>query len=138
MHRIVLMIAIALVPLSAGGLQWYHSYDRAMAAAQAAHKNLYVFIDAPGCPYCERMLQDTLSRPSVVRSLSEYVLLNLKLGSRDVRKHFPQTYVTPMSYFVAEDGAVLIDFAGYIDEEFFFWRMGSAEEIDAVRRRKKK
>ncbi len=135
MQRIFLILVMAM-PLLAGKLIWYSAYDQAMAQARAAHKNVYVFIDAPGCPYCERMRYSVLERPDVVRSLADYVLLNLKLNSPDMRKHFPHTQVTPTSYFVATDGTILMDFAGYTNEEFFFWRMADAEQIAAARAKK--
>ena len=135
MQRIFWIFLMA-VPLLAGKLTWYHTYDQAMAQARAVHKNVYVFIDAPGCPYCERMRHSVLERPDVVRSLADYVLLNLKLNSRDTRKHFPHAQVTPTSYFVATDGTILLDFAGYTNEEFFFWRMADAERIAAARTNK--
>ena len=135
MKRIIWMIAVMAVPLLAGKLTWYHTYDQAMAQARAAHKNVYVFIDAQGCPYCERMRRSVLERPDVIRSLADYVVLNLQIGSPDVRKHFPHVQVTPTSYFVAWDETILIDFAGYTNEEFFFWRMADAERIAAAHKK---
>ena len=132
MRKILTLFLAMLLPISAGSLKWFHAYDRAVAQAQKTHQNLYVFIDAEGCPYCERMRRDVLESPDVLRSLSEYVLLNLKINSSDARKHFPSVQVTPTSYFLDHNGKILVEFAGYTNEEFFFWRMGEAEQIESA------
>ena len=133
-----LMVALLMVSsLTAAKLTWFHSYDRALAQARATDKNIYVFIDALGCPYCERMRHEVLQAPDVVRSLAGYVLLNLKVSSPDAQKHFPHVQVTPTSYFMTAEGKILLDFAGYTNEEFFFWRMADAEQIDAAQKKKK-
>ena len=138
MRNVLILFWVMLLPLFAGSLQWFHAYDPAIAAARTQHKPVYVFIDADGCPYCERMRRNVLESPDVVRSLHDYVLLNLKISSPDVRKHFPKASVTPTSYFLDAHGRTLIDFVGYTNEEFFFWRMGDAERIAAAHKTDKK
>ena len=138
MRRVMTGVLVMVESLWAGGLSWFHAYDPAIAAARTQHKLVYVFIDADGCPYCERMRRNVLESPDVVRSLHDYVLLNLKISSPDVRKHFPKASVTPTSYFLDAHGRTLIDFVGYTNEEFFFWRMGDAERIAAAHKTDKK
>jgi len=135
MRKAIMSLLIMAGSLWAEGLSWHHAYDPALAAARAQHKLVYVFIDADGCPYCDRMRRNVLEQPDVTRSLHDYVLLNLKLNSPEVHKHFPKVFVTPTSYFLDSEGRVLIDFAGYTNEEFFFWRMGDAERIAAANKK---
>jgi thioredoxin-related protein len=124
--------------LSAKPLTWFHSYDRARESANKTHKNLYVFIDADGCPYCERMRRNVLESPDVAHSLQDYVLLTLKINSADARKYFPTARVTPTSYFLDRRGKILLEFAGYTNEEFFFWRMADAERIESTQKKDNK
>ena len=120
---------MAGLPLFGGKLPWIHSYEQAIGKARAEHKMVYVFIDAEGCPYCARMLHHVLESKDVARNLKPYVLLRLKIHSPDAKKYFPKARFTPTSYFLNSEGKILIDFAGYTNEEFFFWDMSAAERI---------
>ncbi|NKQ41545.1 MAG: hypothetical protein HF962_08245 [Sulfurovum sp.] len=44
-----------------------------------------------------------------------------------VKKYFQKTWITPKVYFIAPDKKPLEEIIGYVNEEFLFWRVDSAE-----------
>ncbi len=110
-------------------LPWRSDYARALAEAKKAGKNLMIFIEAKHCPYCEKMKQEVLSDPDVVRSVQEgFVPVRLLIDDPIVKREFPKTSVTPTIYFITPKKELLMDVVGYLNQEFFYWRLGAAEE----------
>ena len=135
--RYILLTIMSVMVLSAQGLGWMESYDKAVEKAKAEHKNIYVFIYADHCPYCEQMYGDVLDTKYIDYALKEFIPLKLKITSSDVKKHFPNAYVTPTSYFITPQNQLLEEALGYTTEEFFFWKIDAAEaqskKIDIVK-----
>jgi thioredoxin-related protein len=114
--------------LAAAQLPWRDSWPQALAEAQKSGKNLMVFIEAKHCPYCERMKRKVLSAPDVVRGLKAFIPVKLMIDDPVVKREFPGTVVTPTIYFLTPKKELLIDIVGYLNEEFFYWRLGAAEK----------
>ncbi len=125
--KYLFVILFSLTPLLSGGLNWVHSYDKAVAQAKTEQKNIFVFIEAEHCPYCEQMLEDVLSTKYISNALKHFVPLKLKLNSKDVKTHFSGAFVTPTSYFITPQKEPLEEIIGYTTEEFFFWKIDTAE-----------
>lgn len=123
----LLILFLALAPLFAGSLVWETNYDKAVAKAKQEHKAIMVFIEAAHCPYCEQMKEEVLDKKYMPNALKHFVPLMLDISSPDAKKHFPQTYVTPTTYFITADKKPLDEMLGYTTEEFFFWRIDAAE-----------
>lgn len=115
------------IPLLASPLHWESSYDAAIKRAKAEHKGIMVFIEADNCPYCERMKEEVLEQSYISNALKNFIPLKLNINSKDAKKHFSGAYVTPTTYFITADKKMLEEMVGYTNEEFFFWRIDSAE-----------
>jgi len=127
MKRLLSILLLLITPLLSGGLQWLQSYDQAIAKAQKEHKAIMVFVEAEHCPYCERMREEVLDKAYMPNALKHFVPLMLDINSADAKKYFPQTYVTPSTYFVSPDKKIFEEMIGYTNEEFFLWRIDAAE-----------
>lgn len=123
----IIGLLLLILPLFGRGLEWMSSYDAAVEKAKKEHKNIIVFIESESCPYCDRFKNDVLDTKDVVASLEQFVPLKLELGSSDTKKHFPKAVVTPTTYFITPDNQNLEEIVGYLNEEFFYWRLDSAE-----------
>ncbi len=123
----VIVSLFVVIPLFGANLDWMSSYDAAVSRAKAEHKNLIVFIEANNCPYCQKFKNDVLNTKDVVASLSNFVPLKLDINSAYTKKYFPKVVVTPTTYFVTPDNRNLETIVGYLNEEFFYWRLDSAE-----------
>ena len=125
--KTLLLTLLALSTLLSAPLKWEHSYAQAVTRAEAEHKNIFVFIEADDCPYCEQMKQEVLETKYIDNALKHFVPLKLDISSKDAKTHFPKAYVTPTSYFITPEGEMLEEAVGAQTEEFFFWRIDSAE-----------
>ncbi len=136
--KYILFVLLTAIPLLSAELNWLHSYDKAIQEATKTGKNIIVFIEADNCPYCERMKDDVWEVQDVINSLDGFIPLQLDISSKDVKKHFPKASVTPTTYFITPDNRLLEEIVGYINEEFFYWRLSSAErEIKLIQKEKK-
>ena len=125
--------------VTAAQLPWRDSWSEARTEAERSGKNLMVFIEAEHCPYCERMKEEVLSDPDVVRSLKEFIPVRLNIDDPVVKKEFPGTSVTPTIYFITPRKKLLTDIVGYLNTEFFFWRLSAAErEAERLKRENKR
>jgi len=125
--KTLLLMLLTLGMLFSSGLDWENAYDKAVTKAKATHKNIFVFIEAEHCPYCEQMKQEVLETKYIDNALKHFVPLKLDISSKDAKTHFPKAYVTPTSYFITPQGKPLEEAVGALTEEFFFWRIDSAE-----------
>jgi thiol:disulfide interchange protein len=130
MRRLFLLLLLLLAPLMADGIKWYTDVPKAQAAAQKSKKIIFVYVEAAHCPYCEEMLNDTLSDKDVVRNINnDYIALKVDLDTKEGQKYFGATTVTPTSYFYTPNGKVLETLEGLQNVEFFFWGMSKAERL---------
>ena len=131
--RSLLLLLLLILPLSAAGIHWYTDIPKAQEAAQKSNKIIFVYVEAKHCPYCEQMLETTLSDKDVIRSLNkDYIPLKVDLDTSDGQKYFGATTITPTSYFYAPNGKLLETLEGLQNLEFFFWGMGKAERSFAA------
>jgi len=80
-YPFILLTLILLQPsiLFAGNVSWLTSYDEALAAAQNAHKNIFILITAPSwCGWCVKLENNVLSTEEFQDYISEnYIALKL-------------------------------------------------------------
>ncbi len=134
----LLLILLCITPLLSGELNWQHSYDQAVAKAKSEKKNIFVFIEAKHCPYCEQMMDEVLSTKYIDNALKHFIPLKLDISSKDAKTHFPKAVVTPTSYFITPQKQPLEEIIGYLNEEFFFWKIDAAEaEAKKIQKDKK-
>jgi len=126
MKKIIISLFF-VVPLFGASLDWLSSYDAAVSKARAEHKNIIVYIESNSCPYCHKFRADVLDTKDVIASLEQFVPLKLDINSPDTKKHFPKAVMTPTTYFITPDNQNLETIVGYLNEEFFYWRLDSAE-----------
>jgi len=125
--KYLLSILLLITPLLSGGLNWLHSYDQAVAKAKIEKKDIFVFIEADHCPYCEQMLKEVLTTKYIANALKHFIPLRLNISGKDSKTHFPKAFVTPTSYFITPLKQPLEEIIGYTTEEFFFWKIDAAE-----------
>ena len=88
-------------------LDWSHDYEQALAQAKRENKDVYLFIGADKCKFCDRFKKMTLTDKGILKRLKkDYVLVYL---SRD-QHTIPSGYKTkgvPRHYFLSSDGKII-------------------------------
>jgi len=126
--KILAIFMLFITTTFAQSINWIHSLPRAIELAQNEHKNIMVFIDANGCPFCEKMKNETLSDKDVARNLNkDFVNVELKIDSKDVKENFPSVSMTPTIYFITPKKELLHTVVGFQTLEFFFWDLGDVD-----------
>ena len=123
-----LFLAFALFSsLFSADLPWLHDYDAAIKQAQKEKKEIYLFIGADVCRWCDRFKDITLSKKDVIARLEkEYVLLYL---SRD-RHKIPNRFTTqgvPRHYFLKSDGTIIYEDRGSREADGFLSLLDEVE-----------
>lgn len=109
-------------------LGYNEDYKTALAQAKEEKKLLMLVIIQDPCPYCERLIDNTLSDPKIVHALEDFV-------SVIVNQHSPlpsafESSVIPMTFFIDpenEDG--IWESMGYISVEQFLDDIKEAQLI---------
>ncbi|WP_456401533.1 thioredoxin family protein [Hydrogenimonas sp.] len=107
MRRIVALVLAALA-LQAGGIRWHGSFDRALEAAQAQQKPMFVVLVARGCTDCRRLFATTLRDERVVRRVQrEYVAVIVTKENEDYPIELLYTLVYPTIFLLSPEEVLL-------------------------------
>lgn len=127
MTRFFILFALLTSALAAIELEWEHDYDKALMQAKAEKKDLYVFIGADKCRFCDKYKDQTLSDEKIMQSLIEtFIPVYL---SRD-RHMIPEGFATkgvPIHYFVTPEGKVYYITRGAFEQPGFYSMLDEAE-----------
>ncbi|MDA3908322.1 MAG: thioredoxin family protein [Sulfurimonas sp.] len=99
---------------------WMHNYDKALERAKQEHKDVYLFVGADECRFCDRFKDLTLSKKEVIDRLKkEYILLYLSRDQHKIPKKFAIKGV-PRHYFLTSKGKIIHDDRGSREPAGFY------------------
>lgn len=118
--KFFILTIILISSLYSYELDWTNDYKKALETAKKEKKDVYVFVGADVCRFCEMFKKLTLSKKEVMDRLEEeYIPVYL---SRD-RHYIPKCFATkgvPRHYFVTSEGKVIHDDRGSREPEGFY------------------
>jgi len=124
-HFVIILLLIS--GLQAVNLNWLHDYDTALKQAKKEHKDVYLFIGADVCKWCDRFYKTTLSKKEVIKKLKEdYVLLYMSRDQHKIPDKF-EKYGVPRHYFLTADGDIIFKTQGSREIDGFYSLL---EEVD--------
>ena len=119
MKRIILTLFLSTLLYSAE-LNWLHDYDKALVEAKKEHKDVYIFIGADVCRFCDLFKQVTLSKKEVIDTLKDdYILVYLSRDRHRIPEHFA-TQGVPRHYFLTSSGKIIHEDAGSREPAGFY------------------
>ena len=125
--KLILLILIFISSLYSYELNWLHDYNQALKQAKKEHKDVYLFVGADECRFCDRFKELTLSKKDVINTLKkEYVLLYLSRDQHKIPKHFAIRGV-PRHYFLTPTGKIIHEDLGSREPAGFY---GMLDEVD--------
>lgn len=125
--KIFILTIILLSSLFGYEPNWLHNYNEALKAAKKEHKDVYLFVGADECRFCDRFKKLTLSKPEVIDKLQKkYILLYLSRDQHKIPKKFAIKGV-PRHYFLTSDGKIYHDDRGSREPAGFFDILDEAE-----------
>ncbi len=93
-------------------LPWLHDYDKALRLAKEHNKDVYIFIGADKCHFCERYKKKALDDPKVMEALKKrFILVYLSRDRHKIPKGFKK-YGVPLHYFLKPNGEIYFIDAG--------------------------
>jgi len=101
-------------------LDWLHDYDKALVEAKKEHKDLYVFIGADECRFCDMFKKLTLSKKEVMDTLKkDFIPVYLSRDQHKIPKRFAIRGV-PRHYFLTPDGEIIHEDMGSREPAGFY------------------
>jgi len=123
----ILLISLFAISLFAIELPWLHDLKKAKKVAQKEHKDIYVFVGADKCRFCDMYKKEALSKPKVIEALKKhFVLVYLSRDRHKIPKDF-QKFGVPLHYFLKSDGTIYFLDAGVKNAEGVFLMIDEAE-----------
>jgi len=105
--KLIILIFIFISSLHSVELNWLHDYDKALQQAKKEHKDVYLFVGADVCRFCDRFKELTLSKKDVIDTLKkEHVLVYLSRDQHKIPEHF-EKYGVPRHYFLTSSGKII-------------------------------
>ncbi len=118
-RTLLIFLFLMFSTLQSAELNWSNDYNAALKQAQKENKNVYLFIGADVCRWCDRFKDITLSQKHVIERLKkDYVLLYLSRDRHYIPKHFEIKGV-PRHYFLKSDGKIFYEDRGSREVEGF-------------------
>ena len=119
MKLIILTLLLNSLLFSAE-LDWLHDYDKALVEAKKENKDVYIFIGADVCRFCDLFKRVTLSKKDVIDTLKEdYILVYLSRDRHEIPNHFAIRGV-PRHYFLTSDGKIIHEDMGSREPSGFY------------------
>ena len=112
-------------------LDFYEDFPTALAQAKKENKTLMLVIVQDPCPYCDAMVEKTLSDPKVKKAVKDFVCVIV-----DKHSALPSPFETttaPMTFFIdpkTEEG--IWESMGYTSAEQFLDDITEAKSINAA------
>ena len=108
-------------------LPWLHDVEAAKKIAQKEHKDIYVFVGADKCRFCDMYKKEALSKPKVIAALQKkFVLVYLSRDRHSIPKEF-QKFGVPLHYFLTPKGEIYFLDAGVKNADGVFLMIDEAE-----------
>lgn len=131
MKKIILLLLTTLTLFAANAkdaafmLDYKEVYAVALAQAKKEHKILMMVVVKDPCPYCDRLVDDTLDTPTVKAKLKSFIPLIVAYDGKYPNKFRPP--VTPVTYFINPNNSTVIDtLYGYKELDTFKNAMDTA------------
>jgi len=133
MKKIVLLLLMTLILFGSNAkdaafmLDYKEVYKVALDEAKKEHKVLMMVIVKEPCPYCDKLVENTLDSKSIKAKLKNFVPLIISYDDSYPDEFRPP--FRPMTLFInPDDSSVLKRLAGYRDVEVFKDAMNTAEK----------
>jgi thioredoxin-related protein len=116
----IFSLLLILSSLFSADLKWLHDYDEAIKQAKEQNKEVYLFIGADECRWCDRFKEMTLSKDEVILRLEEeYILLYMSRDRHNIPKKF-EVQGVPRHYFLTNEGEIIHEDRGSREPDGFF------------------
>jgi len=118
--KLILLTLFFSSVLYSAELDWLHDYDKALVEAKKENKDVYIFIGADVCRFCDLFKRVTLSKKDVIDTLKEdYILVYLSRDRHEIPNHFAIRGV-PRHYFLTSDGKIIHEDMGSREPSGFY------------------
>ncbi len=128
--KYLLIITLLISSLTAKELNWLHHYDSALQLAKMQKKDVYLFIGADVCRFCDKFKEETLSDKDVIKTLKkDFILLYMSRDQHKIPKKF-KTQGVPQHYFLTPNGDIILTTNGSREIHGFYQLL---EEVDLLK-----
>jgi len=128
--KYLIIITLLLSSLAAKELNWLHDYNSALILAKMQNKDVYLFIGADECRFCDKFKDETLSSDAVIAKLKEdFILLYMSRDRHQIPKRF-KTKGVPQHYFLTPEGETILTTNGSREIPGFYLLL---EEVDLLK-----
>jgi thiol-disulfide isomerase/thioredoxin len=95
-------------------LRWYRGLDAALTAAAAEYRPVLAVFSGPGCGWCRRLREETLTAPEVVALLRLYVLVEVDVTEDPAAARQFEVSGVPTLLVLRGDGQVVQRLVGFL------------------------
>lgn len=125
--KLIITMALVAPSLYGGNIDWLHDYDKALIQAKQEQKDVYLFIGADKCKFCDRFITNTLSDQELIKKLKkDYIPVYLSRDQHKIPSWF-KTKGVPRHYFLSADGKVFHETWGGREVKGFYDVLDEAE-----------
>ena len=122
-----ILITLLITSLFSARLNWLHDYNSALILAKMQNKEVYLFIGADECKYCDKFVKETLSNEDVIKRLKkDYILLYMSRDQHKIPKKFKIRGV-PRHYFLTPKGEIIFTTNGSREIDGFYQLLDEVE-----------
>jgi len=118
--KLIILTFIFVTSLFGVNLNWEHNYYQALHDAKEQGKDVYLFIGADDCRFCDLFYKNTLSKKFVMDKLKEnFIPLYMSRDQHKIPNRF-ERYGVPRHYFLTPEGKIIHEDRGSREPDGFF------------------
>lgn len=117
---LLFVLACALSLSAEGGVNWYSSFDKALADAKKDSKPVFIDVYTDWCTWCHKLDQDVYSTPQFAEYMHEYIPVKLNAEDNKEGTRFAEKYGVdgfPMLIVTDSSGTVTNRIGGYMEAD---------------------
>ena len=128
--KLIILTLIFISSLYSYELNWLHHYKSALQLAKMQQKDVYLFVGADDCRFCDKFKDETLSNKEVIKRLrKDFILLYMSRDQHEIPKKF-KTQGVPRHYFLTQNGDIILTTSGSREIHGFYLLL---DEVDLAK-----
>ena len=109
-------------------IPWVDNIDEAFELTKNEHKNIIIMAVSDGCRWCDRLKEESLSNPKVLKQLERYILVQADRETPEERAILPQFRHVPVLFFATPEREFYDDLRGYYNAEDLLSYLNEVED----------
>ena len=111
-------------------IPWEKDLESAFKKAKKEHKKIIIMAVSKHCKWCNKIKEETLSDPKILKKLNNYLLVKIDRETPTQREQVPKFEHVPVFFFATAEKKFYDELTGYFTTKEFLAALKEVEELE--------